>query len=44
MGNNEVSVSTVNLMPQTFGEKYKMAQILSQSGLIPQGLNKRHWK
>ncbi len=39
MGNNEVSVSTVNLMPQTFGEKYKMAQILSQSGLIPQGLN-----
>ena len=36
---NEVSVSTANLMPQTFGEKYKMAQVLSQSGLIPQGLN-----
>lgn len=36
---NEVSVTTANLMPQTFGEKYKMAQVLSQSGLIPQGLN-----
>ena len=36
---NEVSVTTANLMPQTFDEKYKMAQVLSQSGLIPQGLN-----
>lgn len=36
---SEVSVTTANLMPQNFGEKYKMAQVLSQSGLIPKGLD-----
>ena len=37
---NDLSVTTNSgLMPQTLEEKYKMADVLSRSGLIPQGLN-----
>ena len=32
-------LTTSNLMPQTFEAKYRMAQTLCQSGLIPSGLN-----
>lgn len=40
MPENEVATfNPMQLMPATFGDKYKMAQLLSKSGLIPQSLN-----
>ena len=36
---NEVVVSSASLMPQTFEQKYQMANVLVKSGLLPQGLN-----
>ena len=42
MAENEIVQSgfnPVSLMPQTFGDKYKMAGILAKSGLIPADLN-----